>query len=95
MFSSHLLGNVIIWAARHDLQSWVYARSLENVVVQVLLQQELLSFIFWEIPALATNGSANQDFALLLGLWEQWMQVWFKLGMKYHADLGLICKWCT
>lgn len=95
MFSSHLLGNVIIWAAGHDLQSWVYARSLENVVVQVLLQQELLSFIFGEIPALATNGSANQDFALLLGLWEQWMQVWFKLGMKYHADLGLVCKWCS
>lgn len=46
VFSSPLLGNVVIQAVRHSIQSCLYAHSLDKVAVHLLLRQEFPSFIF-------------------------------------------------
>lgn len=46
VFSYHLLGNTMIQAVRHGIQSCLYAHLLEKVAVCLLLHQEIPSFVF-------------------------------------------------
>lgn len=72
------------------IQPWLCAQLLQNVVVQLLSHQELPFLISW-LSTLAANGAANQDTVLSFWLWEQQLQMWFRLCMKKHAGHGLCC----
>lgn len=70
------------------VQPWLCAQWLQ--AVHLLSHQELPSLISW-LSTLAANGAASQDMVLPSWLWEQQLQLWYRLCMKKHAGHGLCC----
>jgi len=74
--------NVIVQAARHSIQPWLYPHSLKKAVVCVLLRQELPSFIFSWMTTLAANGSATQDLYYYAALGTTASSSWLLSSMQ-------------